>query len=450
MPLLALLLALLSLGACSGSPEARLRRSLQVRSGIVRLPAGVVEISAEIRIPDGARDLEIVGAGDTVLRAAANFRGRAILSAAGATRFRLRDFTIDGNRAAVARPLPMAPPENYFRVYYPNNGLLADQARDLEIRGVRFRQVANFAILVSRSRGVRIEDVTVEDSGSLAPKGRNNTTGGILLEEGTADFRVAGCTLRNIRGNGIWTHSLYISPRNQDGLIAQNRFDTIGRDAIQVGHATRIRVTGNAGVRTGYPAEMVDAEGGGTPVAIDTAGNVDQSSYEGNRFEETNGKCIDLDGFHDGEVRANVCVNRGAPQDYPFGHFGIVMNNTNPDMQSRNITIAGNRIEGTKFGGIFVIGSGHHIVGNQLLRLNTAHCNENAARFGCYYFPGEPELLESGIYLGRRAERPAVTRGNLILDNTISGFRMKRRCIQAAPGVRLAENTIARNTCANQ
>ena len=48
---------------------------------------------------------------------------------------------------------------------------------------------------------------TLSDSGSLNKKGRNNTSGGILLEEGTADFTVQNCVVENIRGNGVWTHS---------------------------------------------------------------------------------------------------------------------------------------------------------------------------------------------------------------------------------------------------
>ena len=48
------------------------------------------------------------------------------------------------------------------------------------------------------------------------------------------------CDLRNIRGNGIWTHSLYTSPRNGGGLIADNHFVSVARDAIQVGHATQV------------------------------------------------------------------------------------------------------------------------------------------------------------------------------------------------------------------
>src|SRR5262249_28820617 len=157
--------------------------------------------------------------------------------------------------------------------------------------------------------------------------GRNNTSGGILLEEGTTRFTVRDSRFMNIRGNGVWTHSMYTSPRNSDGLIAGNRFEQIARDAIQVGHATRVRVERNTGIKIGYPLEEIDAEGGGTPVAIDTSGNVDASSYTGNRFEEINGKCIDLDGFHDGLIARNTCINKGKAEDYPWGHFAIVMNN---------------------------------------------------------------------------------------------------------------------------
>jgi hypothetical protein len=334
-----------------------------------------------------------------------------------------------------------------FARFSGSNGILAGYIEDLRVSNVRFREVAGFPLIVAASKQVTIEKVTVENSGGRNAKHRSNASGGILLEEGTVDFTVRDCVFRNVLGNGVWTHSLYTSPRNGPGLITGNRFETIGRDAIQAGHATGVRVENNTGRRIGYPEEAVDVEGGGVPVGIDTAGNVDKSVYAGNRFEEVNGKCIDLDGFHDGEVRDNVCINRGEAIDYPQGHFGIVMNNANPDMRSENITIRGNTIQGMKFGGIFVIGGPHVITGNHLLNLNLAGCNESAARFGCSHFEGEPDLLQSGIYLGRRAERPAVARGNRIEDNEITGFKMKARCIGYAPGVLPAANIVRNNQC---
>jgi hypothetical protein len=247
---------------------------------------------------------------------------------------------------------------------------------------------------------------------------------------------VTNCRFRNLRGNGLWTHSLYTSPRNARGVFAGNAFDTIGRDAVQVGHAFDVRVTRNSGAHIGVPAEIVDA----TPVALDTAGNVERSSYTHNVFDDIHGKCIDLDGFHDGEVSRNACtLVRG---------YGIVMNNTNPDMESRNIRIVENYVENTLYGGIFVIGTGHTIARNRLLDINTSQCNESAAQAGCYYMAGEPDMLRSGIYLGRRAERPSPARGNSIQDNDITGFKMRERCVGSAPGV--GPNIIRGNVCRDQ
>jgi hypothetical protein len=232
-------------------------------------------------------------------------------------------------------------------------------------------------------------------------------------------------------------------------VIAGNTLTEIGRDAIQVGHATNVRVSGNHGSKIGFPASEIDVESLATPVGIDTAGNVDSSVYAGNQFEEINGKCIDLDGFHDGAVRNNTCINRGRAEDYPWGHFGIVMNNSNPDMESRNIVIEGNEISGAKFGGIFVIGTGHTVRGNRLSRINLAHCPEDATHFGCSW-PEQPGVLESGIYLGSKAQRPAPAHGNVVERNIIKGWRMRTRCLGFAPGVSAGANTIRGNECADE
>jgi len=395
------------------------------RGRFVQLAPGTVEIHQEMVLEDGA---ELRGAASgSVLRAAADFHGRAMIVVRG-NHVLLRDFTVDGNREKLESRLGLPGYDVPFARFTPGNGVLADGVGHLTIQNVRFREIAGFAVLVSRSRQVSIDRVRVADSGSRNPAGRNNTTGGILLEEGTSDFRVTRCELRNIRGNGIWTHSLYTSPRNARGLFAENRFDTIGRDALQVGHATEVRVEGNSGTRIGYPEDMVDAQ----PVGIDTAGNVDRSIYTGNQFSAINGKCIDLDGFHDGEVSRNVCVE--------IGGFGIVMNNTNPDMQSRNVRIEDNLLDGVKYGGIFVIGEDNLIQRNRLLNLNTAHC-------GCYYTAGEPDLFRSGIYLGKGAERPARARGNRIEENEITGYQMDRRCIGGAPSIYPDWNVVRGNRC---
>ena len=415
-------------------------------TGSVRLPPGVTEISSEIKLPEGAHDVVISGHGST-LHVAANFQGRAIFSCQGCRRIHFANFAIDGNRAALEKPMPFAPSGKSFASVFPNNGILIEESDGVSIEHVDFANITGFAALISHSKNVTIDHVTVKDSGSRNDKGRNNTSGGILLEEGTEQFSVADSSFSNIRGNGVWTHSR--SQRNRNGKILRNQFSQIGRDAIQVGHAVAVEVEDNRGTRIGFPVEIIDVENAGTPVGIDTAGNVEQSSYERNRFEEINGKCIDLDGFHDGAVRGNICINRRPPQDYAFGHFGIVFNNANVDMRSQNIVVEDNQLDGMKFGGIFLIGTGHKILRNRMLHINTAHCNENRAKFGCSAL-GEPEVLETGIYLGSHAEHPDAARGNLIEGNTISGWKMKTRCIQAAPGVKLADNTIRKNVCTNE
>ncbi len=151
----------------------------------------------------------------------------------------------------------MAPPENAFRDYYADNGLLLDRTQSVEIADVRFQNVVNFAILISRASHVRIDGVVVEDSGSLNGIGRNNTTGGVVLEEGSSDFEVRDSSFARIRGNALWTHSMYQSPRLAEGAFIDNQFETIGRDAIQVGHATNVRVEGNRGAKIGWPLEVV-------------------------------------------------------------------------------------------------------------------------------------------------------------------------------------------------
>ena len=395
---------------------------------MVQLPAGVIELHGTMRL---GGNVEVYGSPrGTVLRMAAPFADRALIDAGDNTS--LHDFTIDGNRDALEVRQGLPPWNQPFAEFTRGNGIVVEGRRGVTIRYVRFRNVAGFAILASRAHHVTIDGVRVEASGSRNATGRNNTTGGILLEEGTTDFRVTGCDLREIRGNGIWTHSLYTSPRNARGTFEGNRFDTIGRDALQVGHATAVRVVNNSGARIGYPAAEVDA----TPVAVDTAGNVDQSTYAGNHFRDISGKCLDLDGFHDGEIRGNVCVN--------LKGYGIVMNNSNPDMQSSNIRIVDNLVDGAGFGGVFVIGTNNLVARNRLLNLNTAHCNEAPT---CFYASGEPDMLRSGIYLGKGAERAAPARGNMIENNEITGYGMGTRCIGGAPAIYPDWNTVRNNRC---
>lgn len=442
----ALILTLAASMPSFAATEAQLRAALGSKTGAITLPSGIIEISREIVLPLDAHDLDIHGS-NTTLKAAATFRGRALIVIPAGHNIKLHDFSIDGNRDAIGRPIGLPPSSAMFSRFVPDNGILAEGVTNLELANIKATAVAGFTILVNGSHTVRIHAIGIDSSGSLNFRKRNNATGGILLEEGTTDFEVLDCRIANVRGNGIWTHSLYTSPRNAHGRIALNEFAMIGRDAIQVGHATDVRVENNRGRMIGYPVEEVDLEGRAFPVAVDTAGNVDRTSYRNNQFEEIDGKCFDLDGFHDGEVSGNTCTNAGQIKDYPYGNFAIIMNDSNPDMQSRNIRITGNTVDGSVFGGVFVIGSGNTISGNQLLRLNLAHCNDPGGLFNCLYMPKQPDLLRSGIYLGSGGERPDPAKGNVVEKNDISGYGMSLHCIGVAPGVSLAANTVSKNDC---
>jgi hypothetical protein len=435
----------------TASDEDQLRDRLKNPTGVIELPAGVVEVSAEIVVPANAHDLEIRGAkGGTMLRAKPDFKGRAIFVMSGGANVKFHDFEVVGSRGALNQaPQGLAPDDVPFVRFTKNNGILVENAKGLDIAHIKMREMAGFAIVVSHSSQVKIDSVTVADSGSPNAKKRNNGSGGILLEEATTDFEVTNCNLKNILGNGIWTHSLYTSARNARGRIADNKVEYVGRDAFQVGHAISIRVENNTATAIGFPVDAVDMEHGAIPVGLDTAGNTEKTIYTGNHFTEINGKCIDLDGFHDGEITNNTCENQLPPEAYKYGNYGIVMNNSNPDMESRNIVIAGNTIDGTMFGGIFIIGTGNTVTHNRLFHINIAHCPDLAALYGCFLGPDEPDILRTGIYLGKGASRPDIARNNIVEDNFITGYGMGAHCLGAAPGVSLEKNRVARNDCSD-
>jgi hypothetical protein len=434
---------MLAMAGCAPRPP-----DFSQRSGVIELPAGTLVLHHELVVAAGEHDLEIRGsASGSTLRAAPDFTGRALIRAAGAVDLHLDGFRLEGNRTVNSPRTGLPPSDVSFARFATGNGILIEGARRVTIRDVSVTRVTGYAVLVSAASGVRIHRVRDEDSGSLGSTGRNNASGGILLEEGTTDFEVRDCTIRRVRGNAIWTHSNYHSPRNADGVIAHNRIEEVARDAIQIGHATNLRVESNSGRRIGYPVELADMAGYAIPVAIDTAGNVGKSVYIGNHFEDINGQCIDLDGFHDGEVRNNSCISRGSYDQYPFAQFGIVFGNSNPDMEPVNVTVAGNLIDGAGYGGIFLIGSRHVIAGNRLLGLNRNRCTGDMTQARCNYAAAEPDLLRSGIYLGHGAARPAHTDGNQIVNNEIFGFGAAKWCIEAAPGVSLERNQIGNNRC---
>ncbi len=121
-----------ALTAClgCGTREARLREQFASGGGRIVLPAGVTEVSAELIIPAGARDVEVVGAsGGSVLRASNSFRGRAVLRVENASNIRLSGFGIDGNRTGLEKRTGLPPSDTPFSRFTEANGILAEGDR---------------------------------------------------------------------------------------------------------------------------------------------------------------------------------------------------------------------------------------------------------------------------------------------------------------------------------
>jgi hypothetical protein len=418
------------------------RADLATGTGTVELPAGETRLDRPLVIPKGSRHLTLRGnpAGSTLVLAA-GFKGSAAIVVDSAADVTFANFAVQGNRTEFKSDWYLPLKEAAFADFYTDNGIVVRKSIGVTVRDVRFTRIRAFPLIVNASSNVLVDSVTIEDSGTLNQSGRNNTTGGILLEEGTDHFVVRGCAIARATGNAIWTHSYARSPRNSDGLVTGNTITTVGRDAVQIGHATRVTVENNRGAELGFPAEYVDVEHHGVAVALDTAGNVDHTNYTRNQFTDVNGQCVDLDGFHDGEVTRNSCINKKPLEAYPALHFGIVFGNNDPGMDSTGIVIRDNTLQGFAYGAAFVIGSHNRIENNHFQDMNLAHCGASPVTARCNY---NPELLGTGIYLSGNGGRPTTTRDNVIRSNTIQGFGMKQHCVA---GVDLANNTILDNTC---
>jgi len=444
--LVALFVAMSILMACSKGERA-LQRALNKGSGKVTIPPGVTEISRGLTVPITARNLEVVGSEGSVLRVSPGFQARAVFLIRGGSGIRFRNFTIEGGSAENERPSEAAPERAPLSSHFSGNGISIEDTSDVSIADVQIRYLSAMPILVSRSKKVKLERIRTENCGSRNSKGRANSSGGIVFEEGVEDFEVRGSHFKRILGNGIWIRSIPGSPRNARGLIEGNVFEIVGHHAILISQAGRIQVENNTGRMIGFPSTAVDVENRVIPAVIGSSGKFDEGAYRNNRFEEINGRCFTLDGFHDGEIAGNVCLNRGPETDYPSGHMAVLMNNTSQDMESQFTTIRDNTFEGFNFGGIFVLGKGHKIVRNKLAHLNRVRCREGSSPGVCPASSSEPAMLSAGIYLAFQGARLGPSAENTIEHNEISGFGMKANCVVTSANVEAAANTIRNNKC---
>lgn len=446
---IAILVAVITTGCGRIGNAKDVRKALDRGVTDIELPAGEIYLDRPLVIPKGSKNVSIRGnyAGSTVVMNQ-GFEGSAAIVARGAAHVTLSAFTIIGDRTEMNSDWQLPLREAAFADYYTGNGIVIRGSSDVNIRNVKFSHIRAFPIIINATSKTMIDSVTIEDCGTLDRQGHNNTTGGILIEEGSGGFEVRGSSISRIPGNAIWTHSYARSPRQSDGVIRDNTVTMVARDAIQIGHATRVRVENNHGSDIGFPPDSIDFAGFGTPVAIDTAGNVDHAVYTGNQFKTVNGQCIDLDGFHDGEVTGNVCENLASSAAKWMGlHFGILFGNHDPGMTSTNVTVSGNTIRGFAYGGVFLIGDHHRVENNRFLDINLAHCGSLPVSSKCNAMLDEPEALRSGIYLSNNGGRLTTTRDNIIRNNVIEGFGIPLHCVLAKLGVDLRANTISGNSC---
>lgn len=423
---------------------------MMLDAGSIQLAPGETHLKRPLEIARGRVHVIIRGnpAGSTLVLDP-DFKGRAAIVVDSAQDVSISGFALRGNRTSLKSDWYLPPEETPFADFYTDNGIVVRGSSQVTISDVRFESIRAFPVLINASSGVTLERLNIANCGTLNRAGRNNTTGGILLEQGVRRFEVRGSTIANITGSAIWTHSYGTSPRQSDGAIHDNDIRMIGRDAIQIGHATRVRVENNHGSELGFPVEYVDVESQGYAVAIDTSGNVDHAVYLNNHFTDVNGECIDLDGFHNGEVTGNSCINRKPVAAYPASHYAMAFGNNNPQATSSEITVSGNVLEGFAFGGLFLAGSHNRIENNRFLNLNRVHCGVKPVNARCLYALEQPDLLRSGIYLSDNGGRPTSTRDNIIRSNVITGFGMKEHCIAAKAGVLLSANTISLNSCSD-
>jgi hypothetical protein len=125
--------------------EAALRRA--IATGQVRLSDAVVEIHREIAAP---AELDVEGLGpQSVLRAAADFQGRALIVFENARRVRLKGFAIDGSRDGLEQRTGLPPYDVPFHRFTRSNGIL------LTVRGDPHREDPGFGQRLAKSGGAQ-------------------------------------------------------------------------------------------------------------------------------------------------------------------------------------------------------------------------------------------------------------------------------------------------------
>ena len=373
----------------SAATEADVRKALTAKTGKVVLPEGTYEISREIVLAPDVHDLEIIGPGVT-LKAAATFRGRALLVIPHGTNVKVFGLALDGNREAVGRLSGPPPAGTQFSRFVANNGILAEGVKGLEISDIQATYIAGFVVLVNGGSQVRIHDVEVTESGGLNAQRRNNGAGGILLEESVTDFEIRRCLFGKVRGNGIWLTSDASSAPVSKGRVAENEFSILSGSAVVLRNTSGVDVEENTIKMIGFPSEEADTTDSLLPAGVAVRGRSSHLGVRNNHFEQIAGRCMVFSGLTDSEIAANECKD-------------------------------------ILFNAVVLAGSGNRISANHFLDVNKSKKTE-------------PDNLHAGVYL------PAGAKDNTIEANEITGPGISQRCV-VGPGV--AANRSTGNECSD-
>ena len=165
----------------------------------MQLPPGETHLDRPLEIPPHAKNLTLHGhpTGSTLVMDP-GFQGSAAIIVKGAFNVTISGFAIRGNRTELKSDWYL--PEHYeqFADFYSANGLVVRGSDRVVVRGVTLTSIRAFPILINASSRVLIESVDIRDCGTLNRAGRNNTTGGILLEEGVAAFQIRHANVSRI------------------------------------------------------------------------------------------------------------------------------------------------------------------------------------------------------------------------------------------------------------
>ena len=175
--------------------------------------------------------------------------------------------------------------------------------------------------------------------------------------------------MRRVRGNAIWTHSNYRSPRNANGIVAAEHHRRSGARRHPGGaRYPHRRVENNAG-----PAHRVSAgargSGGAYPPRSTPPATWISPSTPATISKTSTGNAWISTAF----TMARYAITHASAANRPINirTRSTASSSITPilDMQPVNIAITGNLIDGAGYGGIFLIGSGNVVSRNRLLRI---------------------------------------------------------------------------------